>query len=150
MQTGLLVSISSALLVSALSSTSYAQNTQRSVSVIGVPVADSISYSEPAQNKKPALESVITYLVTITSENGNTYNQVRYEPTFYALSGSIRLRLPRSSSQIRVHRASWTPRRFRAWPATSASCRPKRPARRSPSSSNRRRDRLAGRTGLST
>ncbi len=90
-QTGLLVSISSALLVSALSSTSYAQNTQRSVGVIGVPVADAISYSEPAQNKKPALESVITYLVTITSENGNTYNQVRYEPTFYALSGPTQL-----------------------------------------------------------
>ena len=87
-QTGLLVSISSALLVYALSSTSYAQNTQRSVKVIGVPVADAISYSEPAKNKKPALESVITYLVTITSENGNTYNKVRYEPTFSASSGS--------------------------------------------------------------
>lgn len=85
-QTGLLVSISSALLVSALSSTSYAQNTQRSVSVTGVPVADSISYSEPAQNTKPALESVVTYLVTITSVNGNTFNQVRYEPTFSATS----------------------------------------------------------------
>ena len=90
-QTSLLVSITAALLVSALSSTSYAQNTQRSVSVNGEPVAESISYSEPANNGKPALESVITYLVTITSENGNTYNQVRYEPTFSALSGSTQL-----------------------------------------------------------
>ena len=87
-KTGLLVSISSALLVSALSSTSYAQNTQRSVGVNGDPVADSISYSEPAKNGKPALESVITYLVTITSLNGNTYNQVRYEPEFSATTAA--------------------------------------------------------------
>jgi hypothetical protein len=83
-KTHLLVSISSALFVASLASTAYGQNAPRSVSVSAIAVSDAISYSEPAQNKKPALDSVVTYLVTITSESGNTINKVRYVPTFSA------------------------------------------------------------------
>jgi hypothetical protein len=87
-KTGLWVSISSVLLVSAISSTSYAQNTPRQVSVTATAVSTAISYSEPAQNKKPALESVVTYLVTITNDSGNTINKVRYVPTFSAANST--------------------------------------------------------------
>ncbi len=88
-KTGLWMSISSVLLVSAISSTSYAQNAPRQVSVSATAVSDAISYSEPAQNKKPALESVVTYLVTITNDSGNTINKVRYVPTFSAVNSVL-------------------------------------------------------------
>lgn len=88
-KTGLLVSISSALFVSALTSTSHAQNTPRNVSVSAIAVSTAISYSEPAQNRKPALDSVVTYLVTITNDSGNTINKVRYEPTFSAANSVL-------------------------------------------------------------
>ena len=73
-QTGLLVSICSALLVSALSSTSYAQNTQRSVGVNGDPVADSNSYSEPAKNGKPALDWVVDRQCVKTDKDSGIVN----------------------------------------------------------------------------
>jgi hypothetical protein len=84
---------SSFLIVSALASAlltapAYAQNTPRKVSASATAVSDAISYSEPAQNKKPALESVVALLVTINNESGNTVNKVRYEPTFSWSTGA--------------------------------------------------------------